>query len=409
MARSSVVLVISQVFPPDPAAVGQYLAEVAERLGQRGSEVVVLTARHGYDDPSLRYSTREQVGQVTVRRMGWSNFGKKRLAARIGAGVIYLGQVLIYGFLMPRIDSILVSTVPPLAAVPAAIIARLKGARLVYWVMDLNPDQVAALGMARRSSLVYRVLHRLNRWSFERADTLLVLDEFINGRISRDYGIDKGRVIPLWPLEQGLQVQERLENDYRREHGVGPNQILVMYAGNHSPHAPMTALIDAAARVRHDDCLVFWFVGGGAGKHEIERRVEEEGLNNVKCLPYQPLERLGSLLSAADVHVVTLRAETVGINHPSKIYGVMGAGKPVLYLGPQHSHVSQILEKHTIGWRVDREDAAAIDEILGALAAMPRKRLDEIGRRARQITEREFNRDVLLRRVVAEVEGLERG
>jgi hypothetical protein len=111
-----------------------------------------------------------------------------------------------------------------------------------------------------------------------------------------------------------------------------------MYSGNHSPCHPLDTLLDAARALTTRTDIVFCFVGGGSE----QAKVREAGLSNVKCLPYQPLNELSGSLSAADLHVVVMGEAFVGIVHPSKVYNILSVGAPVLYIGPEPSHVTDI-------------------------------------------------------------------
>ena len=142
-----------------------------------------------------------------------------------------------------------------------------------------------------------------------------------------------------------------------------------MYSGNHSPSNPLTTLLRAAVELRDDPDLRFLFVGGGSGKKEVEQFIREHNLANVISLPYQPLSELGNSLSAADVHVVSLGEQMVGIIHPCKIYGAMAVGRPILYLGPRPSHISDLLDGHAIGWHVPHGDVAAAVAAVGEIRA----------------------------------------
>src|SRR5689334_12791269 len=111
-----------------------------------------------------------------------------------------------------------------------------------------------------------------------------------------------------------------------------------MYSGNHSPCHPLDTLIDAARTLKDRSDIVFCFIGGGSE----QVKVREQALTNVQCLPYQPLDELSASLSAADLHVVVMGSEFVGIVHPCKVYKIMSVGAPTLYIGPTPSHVTDI-------------------------------------------------------------------
>jgi hypothetical protein len=116
-----------------------------------------------------------------------------------------------------------------------------------------------------------------------------------------------------------------------------------MYSGNHSPVHPLDTLMRAAERLKDDQSIAFCFVGGGSEFKRVQRWVADGRRDNVLCLPYQPLAQLSVSLSAADAHAVVMGDAMLGLVHPCKIYNILAVGAPVIYLGPQPSHVTEIL------------------------------------------------------------------
>jgi hypothetical protein len=168
-----------------------------------------------------------------------------------------------------------------------------------------------------------------------------------------------------------------------------------MYSGNHSPSNPLRTLLDAAVRLKDDATIRFLFVGGGSGKKEVETYIREHNLTNAMSLPYQPLAELRYSLGAADVHVVSLGQDMVGIIHPCKIYGAMAVGRPILYFGPRPSHITDLLDRHDFGVTVPHGDVdgavAAIRGFRGADAAVLRNK----GNEARILLERDLSQSIL--------------
>jgi glycosyltransferase involved in cell wall biosynthesis len=170
-----------------------------------------------------------------------------------------------------------------------------------------------------------------------------------------------------------------------------------MYSGNHSLASPVTTLVETALRMRDDPKFVFVFVGGGIGKRVVEEAVQKHRPANIVSLPYQPLERLYFSLSAADVHVVTLGENMVGIIliHPCKIYGAMAVGRPVLLIGPRPSHAGDLIERHGIGWRAGHGDVEGLVAVLQQVATMPRAELAAMGERAREAALQHYSKERL--------------
>ena len=372
---------ISQVYVPDPAAVGQHLADAAEELARRGHDVTVYTSRSGYDDPSLTYPAKETIRGVMVRRLPLSSFGKGSILVRVIGGLAFVGQAALRGVLRRKVDAVVVSTSPPMASIGALVIAALRRARVKYWVMDLNPDQVVALGVARPDSLSVRAFEWLNRRILGRADDVVVLDRFMAERVRRKLEIgSRLTVLPPWPAEDPPEPVRHEENPFRRKHIPG-EKVVLMYSGNHGPSNPLATILEAAKRVSDDPRLEFMFIGGGIGKREVD----EANSPNIVSLPYQPQSELRHSLGAADVHIVTVGDAIPGIVHPSKVYGAMAAGRPILLVGPAENHVADILAGHEIGWHVRHGDVEGAIAVLREISGLPRERLEEMGRRAREV------------------------
>jgi colanic acid biosynthesis glycosyl transferase WcaI len=374
-------LFLTQVYVPDPASVGQHMADAAAELVRRGHRVVVITSNRGYDDPNVRYPRREVIDGVEVRRIPFTSFGKSSMVSRLLGGLSYTLQAIVRSLAHRTFHAVLVSTAPPMASVAAVVIAGLRGLPLKYWVMDLNPDQLVALGLARETSLGARLLDWLNRLVLRRAADVVVLDRFMADRVNRKLEIGpKLAVIPPWPHEDHLDLVDHARNPFRGRHGLEGKRV-VMYSGNHGPSNPITTALRAAQRLTELPDLVFLFVGGGIGKHEVE----EVAGPTIRSLPYQPLSELKYSLSAADVHLVTVGEPMVGIVHPCKVYGALAVGRPILLIGPRESHVGELLGGHDVGWQVVQGDVDGAEQVLREIARLPQDRLDAMGARGRAL------------------------
>jgi glycosyltransferase involved in cell wall biosynthesis len=419
--------VISQVYVPDPASVGQHVADAAQAMAARGYDVRVLSSARGYEDGNEKYARRERRAGVDVRRLAFSSFGKRSLAHRLLGQGIFLLQVIMRSLFARRLAGILVSTSPPMASFAAVVISFVRRVPITYWLMDMNPDQALALGkVSPRSPLVW-AMRWLNRRIFVRAASVVVLDRFMAERVERQYDV-RGRleILPPWPhvaamqdketrpaassaerrqgdkeselcgrvslspplplspsISNSLRIEAQTSNPFVAEHNLA-GRVVVMYSGNHSLASPVTTLVETALRMRDDPRFIFVFVGGGIGKRVVERAIHAHKPSNILSLPYQPLERLHFSLSAADVHVVTLGEDMVGIIHPCKIYGAMAVGRPVLLIGPRPSHAADIIERHEIGWRIDHGDVEGLAALLGRISALPPAELAAMGQRARE-------------------------
>ena len=391
------LLIITQVYVPDPASVGQHIADVAKEMVRRGWRVVVYTSARGYDDPSVRYPGREWVDGVDVRRLPLSSFGKRSIPVRLLAQACFMVQAVVLGLFARRLGLVLVSTSPPFAGMGGTVLSWLRRVPLVWWVMDLNPDQMIASGKVAPRSVVARVFDWMNRATLRRSRAVVVMDRFMRERVVAKLPVpDKIHVLPPWPHEDVLTRMPSRPNAFREEHGFG-DAFVVMYSGNHGIQNPLETLLEAARLMEGRDDVLFVFVGGGAGKVAVDRRIAE-GASNIRSLPFQPLSAIGTSLSAADVHVVSLANEAVGVIHPCKIYGALAIGRPVLFFGPEASHVGEIFQAGDIGRVVAHGDAQAAVAAIRELQSLGEVGRGTMGQRATEIVSASFSSAGLLAR-----------
>jgi len=395
--RRSTLLLISQVYVPDPASVGQHLHDAAAEVAARGYPVRVLASARGYDAPEICFPLRETRDGVQILRLPLSSLGKRSLPLRVAAQLSFLAQALVRGLLTPRLGAVLVSTSPPMCAAAGLVISLIRRVPLVYWVMDINPDQAVALGAVRQNSLCVRVFEWFNRAALAQASSVVTLDRFMAHRLLAKRHIDaKLEVLAPWPHDDHLETVPHDQNPFRSRHSLD-GKFVVMYSGNHSPANPITTVLRAAERLRHRKDVVFLFVGGGAAKRDVEAAIAA-GAQNVLSLPYQPLADLKYSLSAADVHVVTLGPTGVGIVHPCKIYGAMAVARPILAVCPRPSHVSDLLDRCDFGRQIGHGDVDQAVAAIEELAAMAPAQRAALGQRARQFIQRDLSKQILCTR-----------
>lgn len=407
------LLLIAQVYAPDPTTLHQHFDDLAEEMVRRGWVVLVLTSSRAYADPRIRFPATEMLNGVRVRRLPLSSFGKSSVLVRLMAQVSFMVQAVFVGLLTPGLTAVVASTSPPFAGFGAAIIGMMRRLPFMWWVMDLNPDQMVVAGKIGPTSLFVRVFDCINRVTLRRAVKVVALDKFMAGRINRKANVlSKIIVMPPWPQNELRASDEgsiaaRLAQAgqvFRQQHGFG-DRFVVMYSGNHALQHPLDTLLAAAAGLERETGIVFVFIGGGAGKAHVENRITA-GSRNVISLPYEPPGRLADSLGAADLHVVSMGPEVVGIMHPSKIYGAMAAGRPILFFGPRESHAGALVEPRGIGWRVEHGDVEGTIDVIREAAAMDRQARLAMGREAARIITNEISRSTLLARMGDLVEAL---
>jgi len=321
-------------------ATAQYLGDLAAALAERGHEVTVVSSRRAYEHPETIFPAHETWRGVKIIRVFSTRFGKGakwRRAADFASFLFFCCTRLLF---LPRQDVVMALTTPPLISFLGAWRAKLWGARFCYWVMDFNPDEAIAAGWLRADSFAARWLERMSRFSLRRAGGIIALDRFMRDRIAaKQIAAEKVAVIPPWSQDQ-VTFDAAGREKFRAAHGLA-GKFVVMYSGNHSPVHPLDTLMAAADALRGELDIAFCFIGGGSEFSRIKKWSANNP--NVLCLPYQPVETLSASLSAADAQVVVMGDAMLGLVHPCKIYNILTVGAPVVYIGPEPSHVTEIL------------------------------------------------------------------
>jgi colanic acid biosynthesis glycosyl transferase WcaI len=398
------LLLISQVYIPDPASVGQHLHDLAAEMATRGYRVCVLTSARGYDNPEIRFPRREVLDGVEIERLPFSSFGKRSILTRLAGQLSFLVQSFVRGLWMRRPAAILVSTSPPMCSAVAGPLSVVRRMPMVYWVMDINPDQAVAMGAVAQHSPLVRAFEALNYAVLGRAHTVVTLDRFMAARLNAKREVSaRMAVFPPWPHDDQLELIPHHQNPFREEHCL-QGKFVVMYSGNHSPANPLDTVLRAARAVEQRDNIRFLFVGGGKGKREVEQAIDA-GAKNILSLPYQPISQMKYSLSAADVHLVTLGNQGVGIVHPCKIYGAMAVARPILAVSPRPSHLCDLLDRCDFGRHVEHGDVEGTVRAITELAALPPAAREAMGRRGRQLIQHELSKATLCARMADLVEG----
>jgi len=337
------ILVLNQTFYPDVVSSGQHLADLASDLAARGHDVTVITGRRAYDNPKKVFAKRETWRGVRILRVFATGFGKRSKGRRAADFATFLCSCCWRLLWLPKQDLVIAMTSPPLISYIGAWFSRLRGSRFCYWVMDLNPDEALAAGWLTPGSFTAKMLERFSRFSLRNASKTVVLDHFMQKRIlEKDIEAQRISVIPPWSHDSIVHFDAEGRVGFRRSHGL-EEKFVIMHSGNHSPCHPLDTILDAAKQLADDRELAFLFVGGGSQFAKVQQFAIDHSLTNVQCLPYQPLDQLAGALSAADLHLVVMGNSFVGLVHPCKIYNILRIGSPVLYIGPEPSHISEIL------------------------------------------------------------------
>jgi lipopolysaccharide/colanic/teichoic acid biosynthesis glycosyltransferase/glycosyltransferase involved in cell wall biosynthesis len=347
--RAPHVVFFNRSYHPDTSATGQLLTELCESLardhGWRVSVVAGVPLLPAAGAAGHRRETREGVDVIRVRG---TRLSKRRFVGRATNYVTYFVSACWAGLRVGRPDVVVALTDPPIIGLAAWLAARRSGVPLVMAYKDVFPE-VARLLEDFRSEAVDRLLQAVNRFLVRRAERSVVIGETMRRRLVEGKGADPARTVVIadWIDCEAVVPTER-DNAYARAHGLaGP--FVVMHSGNLGLAQGLEALVEAAAHLAHVPDLAIVFVGEGVKKPALQAQARALGLTNVRFLPFAPKERLSESFGAADVFVVSLKPGLAGYVVPSKLYGILAAGRPYVAAVEEACEVTAVTRRHDCG------------------------------------------------------------
>ncbi len=364
------VLLLSQYFWPDLSAAAQLASDLTQDLTAKGVQLSVITGRQAYAG-GTEFAAHERWQGVDIHRVTSSGFGRDRLLGRAIDHASFLAAAGVRTLVREQVDVVVATSTPPFISLLGLANKRLTGSKFVYWVHDLYPDIAVELGVLARNGPAALALEKLSRKILHSADAVIAIGECMAQRIAAK-GIPASdiTVIHNWADGDAIREVSRADNWFRAEHGL-QDKFVVLYSGNMGRGHEFETLLDAARALADRPDILFLFIGGGARRGEVQRAART--MANVRLLPYQPRDRLAWTLGAADLAVVTLRSEAVGLMVPSKLYGHLASARPLLFIGPAESAVGRIIVHSRSGAVCAPGDRAGVVSAITATAADPVK------------------------------------
>jgi colanic acid biosynthesis glycosyl transferase WcaI len=390
-ARKPRLLVFNQYYWPGIEATAQLLTELCEALADEAEIKVVTGVLHGHEDEPRRVVHNG----VEIVRVPSTSFERSRMFARASNYLSYLSSALLLGLRGERPDVVVCMTDPPVVADIALLVARRYRAPFVVISQDVFPE-IAVQLKRLENPLLMGVLRALVSVYLRRADRIVAIGETMRRRLeAKGAPPDRVHVIPNWVDTNRLQPVGK-ETQWARDRGFD-RRFVAMHSGNVGHAQDLDSLVRAATFLRDLDDLVIPIIGSGARHGELKALAERLDVDQVVFLSYQNRKVLAQSLSAADVHVVGLAPGLAGYVVPSRLYGILAAGRPVIAAADPESETIQVVRQIGCGIIVPpgRPEllARAIRDAHDGVYD-----LDEMGARGREWVEREADRSVAVRR-----------
>lgn len=329
--------VVNLYYPPDQSATAQLLGQWCEALSHT-FDLTLTCGSPTYDPNGVRPRTPLKLNEIAL-------FSRSRtsLFFRILNYALFTFGALFKNLFSKAPDAYVCWTDPPWNFWMGFVLKKTKRTPLILVMQDVYPDILFA-------HMPHFPLKALIQWLFliplKNADHIVVIGEDMK-KILIQKGIEPNRltVIPNWHDENLLSPTHET---FRETWGLSSKDFVVMHAGNLGFVQDFDSLIEAAKSLQHEKDMVFILVGHGARKNEIEEKIR--GLSNVKMFPYQDEKDLAKSLSTANIHYVSLKPQFTGLVVPSKLYGIMAVGKPVVAVVSPQSDTAHVIQEAQCGW-----------------------------------------------------------
>ena len=363
------ILLLNLYYPPDTSATAKMAETVVNALAQE-NEVTILCGRPSYDPTERRawrlYQT-EVRGNVRIVRVGSTAFPRFNMLKRLLNYLSYT-KLVIPRALFTRCDAVLAMTDPPFEGIIGAFVAMLKRKPYIYNIRDMYPD-MAVGGSIVAPGIRARIWEILHRWALRRAAKVIVLGEDMRNRIlAKGVPADQIEIVrdgaeirpanaPQPPLDS--EVIQKIRGDYR---------FVLLHAGNIGFYGAWQNLVLAAKQIESEGVGLV-FVGEGAQLAQVQQLAN--GSANIRFLPFFPADQIASVLAAPDAHLITVKRGLEGVVVPSKMYGILAAGKPIVAVAPDETDAVALGKKMGFSVGADPDSPEEIALVIRDLANDP--------------------------------------
>ena len=382
------ILLMNQFFWPDGAPTALLLEDVAKELARRGCRVTVICSHGSYHE-----ARHDEAPPVRILKAPGLPYSRTRLG-RLFSWITFLAWASFRSLFIGRVDLVLTMTTPPGLSVAGAVLKWLRKSQFWIWEMDLYPDVATALGAIKPNSLPAVIIGNLLHATRRQADGIIAIGSCMRNRLL-DHDFGQVGLDPSQVFVAENWSDSRLIRAINLPVG-GP--LRVLYSGNLGLAHETDTIGQVILHLRNSDRVHFTFAGGGSRQREIKALCELHDVKNVSFEPYVERQKLSERLAQCHVGLVTLRPGCEGTLVPSKLYSILAAGRPILYIGPDASAVARIADEGC-GWHVapgDVQGAIALIEQLSSDHAL----LSEASVQARRIFHKKYDKPQGAGRVV---------
>ncbi len=353
--KSRKLLVLCQLFYPELISTGQTLTELCEELANKGMDIEVVCGQPTVVNNGKKVAKHIQHKDIQITRVWGTRFPKLNLIGRIVNQLTFSISVFFYLLFHRPQKPILVLTNPPFLAASCSLLRKLRLiGPYIYLVFDVYPDTAVNTGIMKDNGLLCRLWERLNAFLFKHASAIVVIGRCMESVIKQKaekFGLklnNKLHHISVWSDDKLISSASNQDNPLKKKWDI-EDKFVVGYFGNMGRFHDMETIIKSAKILKDNGDICFLFVGEGHKKQATMKYAAMHNLQNCQFHTYVPREDLGHLMQLADVGIVSLLEGQEGFSVPSKTFGLMAAGAPIIAVMSVKSEIARIVKEEDCG------------------------------------------------------------
>lgn len=290
-------------------------------------------------------------------------------------------------------DLMFISSTPPIQGAMAALVKKCRHIPLIYNLQDIFPDSLVGTGLAKKDGLLWKIGRVIENFTYRNADKIIVISQdFKRNIMAKGVPEEKIEVIYNWVDEQAVVHIPRNENKLFEKYNLDPNKFYITYCGNIGLTQNMDLLLDVAKELSSEDNIHFVLVGEGADKVRVVKRVENENINNISFLPFQPYEDISHVFSLGNAGLIISKPGVGENSVPSKTWSIMSAECPVI-ANFDENEIKSILNDNNCGIFTKAGDKEAFKNAILELYHNQEKAV-QLGKNGRQFIMENLTREI---------------
>jgi glycosyltransferase involved in cell wall biosynthesis len=399
--QRSCLYVATQFYPPDYAPTGQLISELVPFFEQKGNKVKIFTGQPGYafeNEEAPRYQAIND--SIFIRRTQTTRMWSTRVRGKLITGLVFFVRTALYLLRNARAkDTLLLPSTPPFLPLLGLILNVLFKVSYVCLIYDLYPDVVVELGVVSSRHWITKFWNWTNRHTWRNAQQIIVLSDSMKARVVSQCPTvaRKIKVIHNWSDPSWIKPIPKGKNWFVQEHQL-TDKFTVLYSGNMGRCHDVDTILETAILLKAEP-IQFVFIGGGAGFEACKQQADALQLRNCLFLPYVSRKDLPYSLAAADLALVSMKANMEGVIAPSKLYSVMASGRPVAAICPPASYLRQLIHDANCGDTFVNGDSPGLADYILRLAADTQK-AEVLGKSGREYLCNHFTVDIIAEQYV---------